>query len=500
MKLKQTLIRQGLAAMAAVFLVQPAPIMASSHREAPITALDQKADITDWYAFVSPEHPDRVVFVMNVDPFLEPSNGPNYFPFDPGILYEMKIDNNRDGLPDITFQFRFTTQITNPNLFTGFVGNLAGVSPITSLTGPGAAGINLLQTYTVTMVKPGLTEDLGVGQTLIAVPSNVGPRTMPNYNTLFQQGVNTLNNGLRVFAGTVADPFFVDLGGFFDSLNFRSAVGGGVLPAAIDADDIHNYAPNAVAGFNCNSIVLEVPITMLTSDGAAHLATDKNAVIGTWATTSRQQMSILRELTGEGGAWTQVQRLGNPLINEGIIGTGFKDRFSTDAPSNDAQFANFVLNPVLAGVFSSIGIPVPPAPRTDLLLLVQYQAPICPGCGAADAGPIADLLRLNTGIAPTPGATPKRLGFLAGDANGFPDGRRLTDDVIAIASRAVAGILVSASKYGTAIGDGVNTPAVSPSTAFPFVTAAYSGRNSSHNAGPGQPGCSGQANFVCPTN
>lgn len=498
MKLKQTLIRQGLAAMAAVLLVQPAPMMASSHREAPITALDQKADITDWYAFVSPEHPDRVVFIMNVDPFLEPSNGPNYFPFDPGILYEMKVDNNRDGLPDITFQFRFKTEITNPNLFTGFVGGLAGVPPITSLTGAGAAGINLLQTYTVTMVKPGLTEDLGVGQNLIAVPTNVGPRTMPAYNNLYQQGTFTLNNGLRVWAGTVADPFFIDLGGFFDSLNFRAAVGGGVLPAAIDADDAHNYAPNALAGFNVNSIVLEVPITMLTSDGAFHGITDKNAVIGSWATTSRRQLSVLRALTGEAGGWTQVQRLGNPLINEGIIGTGSKDRFSTDQPSNDAQFSSFFLNPLLATVFSSVGIPVPPAPRTDLLLLVQYMAPICPGCGAADAGPIADLLRLNTAIAPAT-TTPKRLGFLAGDLNGFPDGRRLTDDVLDIASRAVAGILVSATKYGTAIGDGVNTLAVPPATTFPFVTAAYSGRNSSHNAGPGQPGCSGQANSVCPT-
>jgi hypothetical protein len=498
MKLKQTLLRQGLAAIAAVFLVQPAPIMASSHREAPITALDHTADITDWYAFVSPEHPDRVVFIMNVDPFLEPSNGPNYFPFDPGVLYEMKIDNNRDGLPDMTFQFRFTTQITNPGLFTGFVGNLAGVSPITSLTGPGAAGINLLQTYTVTMVKPGLTEDLGSGQTLVAVPSNVGPRTMPTYSTLYQQGVNTLNNGMRVFAGTVADPFFVDLGAAFDSLNFRKAVGGGVLPAAIDADDAHNYAPNAVAGFNVNSIVLEVPITMLTSDGAAHAASDKNAVIGSWATTSRQQLSVLRLLTGEAGAWTQVQRLGNPLINELIIGTGSKDRFSTDVPTNDAQFSNFVLNPLLATVFSSIGIPVPPAPRTDLLLLVQYMAPICPGCGAADAGPIADLLRLNTGIAPA-STTPKRLGFLAGDLNGYPDGRRLTDDVIDIAARAVGGILVSATKYGTAIGDGVNLPAVTPGATFPFVTAAYSGHDSSHNAGPGQQGCSGQPSNVCPS-
>ena len=502
MNLKQTLIRQGLAALAAVFLVQPAPIMASSHREAPITALDQKADITDWYAFVSPEHPDRVVFIMNVDPFLEPSNGPNYFPFDPGILYEMKIDNNRDGLPDVTFQFRFKTEITNPGLFTGFVGNLAGVAPITSLTGPGAAGINLLQTFSVTMVTPGIKEDLGAGMTLTAVPSNVGPRTMPNYAALRQQGIYTLNNGIRVFAGTVADPIFVALGAAFDSLNFRMAVGGGVLPAAIDADDTHNYAPNAVAGFNCNSIVLEVPITMLTSDGKSHLASDKNAVIGSWATTSRQQLSVLRILEGESsGAWTQVQRLGNPLINELIIGTGSKDRFSTDIPTNDAQFANFVLNPLLATVFSSIGIPVPPAPRTDLLLLVQYQPPICPGCGAADAGPIADLLRLNTGIAPSVpiSVAPKRLGFLAGDLNGFPDGRRLTDDVIDIAARAVAGILVSATKYGTAIGDGVNMPAVQPSGTFPFVTAAYSGQDSSHNAGPGQPGCSGQTNSVCPT-
>src|SRR5580700_10345142 len=155
MKLKQTLLRQGLAAMAAVFLVQPAPIMASSHREAPITALDQKADITDWYAFVSPEHPDRVVFIMNVDPFLEPSNGPNYFPFDPGILYEMKIDNNRDGLPDVTFQFRFTTQITNPGIFTGFVGNLAGIPAITALSGAGATGLGFQQTYSITMVTSG---------------------------------------------------------------------------------------------------------------------------------------------------------------------------------------------------------------------------------------------------------------------------------------------------------------------------------------------------------
>jgi len=204
-------------------------MIASSHREAPITALDQKADITDWYAFVDPGHPDRVVMILNVDPFLEPSNGPNYFPFDPGILYEMKVDNNQDGIPDITFQFRFKTEIRAPGVFTGFVGGIAGIPPITALDGKGSEGFNLRQTYTVTMVTKSGTQDLTAGQTLYAVPSNVGPRTMPNYDALRAQGSYTLNNNVQVFAGTVADPFFIDLGAAFDSLNFRAQSGGGVL-------------------------------------------------------------------------------------------------------------------------------------------------------------------------------------------------------------------------------------------------------------------------------
>jgi Domain of unknown function (DUF4331) len=496
MRFYNRILRPGLLCALAAVLSTP-QAFGASHREAPITALDQKADITDWFAFVSPEHPDRVILILNIDPFLEPSNGPNYFPFDPGILYEMKIDNNRDGIPDVTFQFRFKTQITNPGVFTGYVGGLLGIPPITSLTGPGSQGLNLIQTYDVTMVTRTLREQLNAGQTLYAVPTNVGPRTMPNYPALQQQGVYTLLNGIRVFAGTVADPFFIDLGAAFDSLNFRTAAGGGVLSPAVDADDTHNYAPNALAGFNVNSIVLEVPITMLTADGNTHAATDKQAVIGTWGTTSRQRLNVLRDDVGE-GAWAQVQRLGNPLINELIIGTGSKDRFSMDVPTNDAQFSNFFLNPLLAQIFSSIGIPVPPAPRTDLLPLVQYMAPICPGCGAADAGPIADLLRLNTGIPPTPFSSQKRLGFLAGDMAGFPNGRRLRDDVVDIAARAVGGILVDANKYGTLIGDGVNTTSSVEGGEFPFLGLAYSGRDSAH-AGPGQPGCL-EPGGICPAN
>ena len=482
-----------MAFAAMLVLLVPAGMFASSHREAPITALDHSADVTDWYAFVSFDHPDRVTMVLNVNPLLEPANGPNYFPFDPNVLYEMKVDNNRDGKEDIVFRFQFKTEIRLPGVFTGFVGNLAGIPPITSLDGPGSTGLSLRQTYTVTMIKSGVATVLGQGQKLIAVPSNVGPRTMPNYQSLFNQGIYNLGNGVRVFAGTVDDPFFIDLGAAFDSLNFRMGVGP-VLNPTIDGDDTHNYAPDAVAGYNVNSIVLEVPITMLTVDGKLHGPGDKEAVIGSYGATERRRITVRPANTP---VFQQVNREGNPLINELIIGTGSKDKFSIDDPANDGQFANFFLNPLLAQIFGSLGVPVPPAPRLDLLPLVQYTAPICPGCGPKDAGPIADLLRLNTGIPPTPVGSQKRLGVLAGDFGGFPNGRRLNDDVVDIAARAVAGILADPVKFGTPIGDGVNVNENGYGSTFPYVKPANSGRDS-HHVGPGQAGCSGQPGGICP--
>jgi hypothetical protein len=487
--------------LAAALVAQSTKLYAASHREAPITALDQKADITDWFAFVSPEHPDRVVMILNIDPFLEPSNGPNYFPFDPGILYEMHVDNDNDGTDDITFQFRFETEIRLPGVFTGFVGGLAGIPPITALDGAGSEGLSLRQTYSVTMVteKGQRTELIGDSK-LFAVPTNVGPKTMPDYNALRQQGIYELNHGIRVFAGTVADPFFIDLGATFDSLNFRMAAGGGVLSPDVDSDDHHNFAPNTLAGYNVNSIALEVPITLLTHDGKLHGAGDKRAVIGTYGTTSRQRVFIRRRHDPDEDwhrRFVQVQRMGNPLINELIIGTGSKDRWSMDEPENDSRFSAFFLDPLLATIFKSIGIPTPSAPRTDLLPLVQYMAPICPGCGPRDAGPIADLLRLNTGINPTPSGSQKRLGFLAGDTAGYPNGRRLIDDVVDISARVVAGILADPAKFSTRIGDGVNTATTPPLEEFPFVAPAYSGRNSVHQ-GPGQAGCDTQPQGLCP--
>jgi Domain of unknown function (DUF4331) len=510
--------RQSIVGLAmSLLLITPPGVFASSHREAPITALDHTADITDFYAFVSYDHPDRVTFIMNVDPFLEPSNGPNFFPFDPNVLYQIKIDNNHDALADLTFNIRFQTQVRAPGLFTGFAGAGAGInapknSPppvapgtpivppaITSLDGPGAAGLSLRQTYSVVIYRGSqrvpLTSE--TGSPLFAVPTNVGPRTMPNYEALAKQGIYTVDGDrgdIRVFAGTVADPFFIDLGAAFDTFNFRTGAGGGVLTAAQDKDDHLNLAPNAVSGFNVNTIAIEVPIAYLTSDGNQHPATDPRATIGAWATTSRAQYFVRNspQEPANQGNYQQVQRLGNPLINELIIGTGYKDTWSMTAPANDYQFASFDLDPTLARVLNAAyGINIPPPPRTDLLPLVTYAPPIA--AKGTPAGPIADLLRLNTGVAPTLEANRKRMGLLAGDGAGFPNGRRLTDDVVDIAARAVAGVLNP--KFNVApnnlIGDGVAATDVPTQETFPYVHFAYSGRDSRH-IDPSETGCGDQ--------
>ncbi len=513
-------VRSFFALMMVMMVGAPVSVFASSHREAPITALDHPADITDYYAFVSYDDPTKVTFLMNVDPFLEPSNGPNYFPFDPSLVYSIKIDNTYDAVEDVSFEFRFTTAIRAPGVFTGFVGAGAGLNApanaplnsvgmavippaITTLDGAGAAGLSLQQTYTVTMVKgtgdSAVRTDLTAGNKLIAVPSNVGPRTMPNYPALAKQGIFSLANGVRVFAGTVDDPFYIDLGAAFDSLNLRGSAffGGNVnalgiaLPVLLKTQDLNdgqNFAPDAVAGFNVNTIAIEVPISMVTQAG--------KPVLGTWATTSRAKMTIRPadpNATAPGpNDFTQIQRMGNPLINELIIGTGSKDKWSMSAPKDDAQFASFALDPLLARALNAVfGITVPDPPRLDLLPLVEYVAPVAPA--GTPTGPIADLIRLNTSIAPAAMSSRSRLGFL-GDGVGYPNGRRVSDDVVDISLRAVAGILCSPTT-GTAcmsngfpfsaatvpaLGDGVNANDVPYQETFPYVAWAHSGYDFDH--------------------
>jgi Domain of unknown function (DUF4331) len=511
----------------------PQLCLAASHREAPITALDHKADITDIYAFVSYDDPSKVTFILNVDPFLEPSNGPNYFPFDDKILYAIHVDNNNDALDHVVFEIRFQTEIRLPNVFTGFVGAGTGINApanapaplgpgtpivppaITALDGAGSQGLSLRQMYTVTMVRNGARTQLtnSSGSPLFAVPTNVGPRTMPNYAALAQQGIYSLGNGIRVFAGTVDDPFYIDLGAAFDSLNFRIGAGGGVLSPAQDADDATNTAPDAVSGFNVNTIALEVPISMLTRTGTQVASTDPAATIGVWGTTSRPRILVRRAPMADvaSGSYSQVQRMGNPLINELIIGTGSKDYWSMSQPKDDSQFASFDLDPLLARVLNAVyGINIPAPPRLDLLPLVTYAPPIA--AAGTPAGPVADLLRLNTGVPPTPAGSRRRLGVLGGDNAGFPNGRRVSDDVTDIAARAVAGILcgltapckdsTGAAFLGTSvarIGDGVNTNDVPYQETFPYVAFAQSGRQRRH-IDPGEPGCTGGAGPACPVN
>jgi hypothetical protein len=514
-------LKSALGLALSLLIAAPPGAFASSHREAPITALDHAADITDFYAFVSYDKPGYVTFIMNVDPFLQPSNGPNYFPFDPSIVYQILVDNNQTAKPAVAFQFQFQTNILDSGLPVGFAGAGNGVnapanSPapvkpgtpivppaITSLAGAGAAGLSLQQTFTVYMVKDGRPFALKneTGSPLIAVPSNVGPRTMPDYDALAAQGVYTLKtpggSDIKVFAGTVADPFFIDLGATFDSLNYRAGTGVEALTTAQDADDQLNSAPDSVAGFNVNTIAIEVPITLLTADGKMHTSTDPMATIGSWATTSRPEITIRQSPSPvQGfGKLAQVQRLGNPLINELVIGTGSKDFWSMSSPWNDSQFASFDLDPLIARVFNAVyGFNIPTPPRTDLLPLVTYAAPIA--AKGTKAGPIADLLRLNTGVPATPMAQRKRLGLIAGDAAGFPNGRRVTDDVVDIVERVAIGGVLAGSKFNVApnnlLGDGVNAPDVPTQETFPYVHYAYSGRDSRHIS-PGDPtGCGDQ--------
>jgi len=448
----------------------------------------------------------------------------------------MKVDNTFDADEDVKIQFRFNRpEIRLPKVFTGFIGAGSGIvapanSPppvlpgtliippaITALDGPGSAGFSLRQTYTVTIQKKRggsawATVFSSGPRTLFAVPSNVGPRTMPSYDALAAQGIYDLGSGVKVFAGTVDDPFYIDLGATFDTLNYRIAAFGTGVPAVLtdaqDANDTHNFAPDSVSGFNVNSIAIELPIEMLTRDGARHAAGDPLAVIGTYVTTSRPHTKVQPSKPGGlpnlSANFVQIQRMGNPLINEVIIGTGDKDKFSMSEPKDDSQFASYVLDPLLARAINAAyggAVPIPTPPRIDLLPLVQYQAPICPGCSAAQVGPVADLLRLNTGIPATAAAQRKRLGFIAGDSAGYPNGRRVSDDVTDISIRAVVGVLVPAFNVfpNNRLGDGVNTNDKPYQETFPYVGFALSGRNSRH-VDPGEPGCAAPTGGFPPAN
>jgi hypothetical protein len=445
----------------------PQAAQAASHREAPLISLDPTADITDFFMFrdYAPGEQDKVVLIMDVIPGEEPSSGPNYWNFDPNVLYKFSVDNDGDGkADDVELEFRFKTEPVRgiARQFTlpfSYVGGAGGLPPITALDGPGSEGLGLRQRYSVTLVHGHHRTSVANG--LIAVPSNAGPRTMPDYTSLAAQGTYDLGNGIKVFAGQREDPFYIDLGGVFDTLNLRRIPP--IETPAEDANDTVNpFGTDMLSGFNVHSIAIELPASMLTGDTGA-------TTIGGYASTSRPHVDV----DGDGhGGFRQVQRLANPLVNEAIIGTVDKDRWNSLEPEQESAFEDYYLNPRLALALELVfGVPAAKTNRTDLRdLLLKYRP--------SDRR-LSELLRLNLLVPPTPLADQKRMTVLADtpDAAGWPNGRRPKDDVTDIAIRVVGGPNYIAARAS----DGVNTDDAALPAGFPFLATPFDGRNRHHD-------------------
>ena len=508
-------------ALSAATMLPALTAEAASHREAPMIAMDPTADITDVYAFVSYDEENlarapgdrRVTFIMNVNPGQDPADGPNYFNFADDVLYRIHIDNDKDGVAnDIIYEFSFQTE-NRPVFGTrdtplAYVGNPAlagaGLGGISALDGPGSEGIARRQIYTVTEVRGGSRRTrLFSADNLVAVPSNVGPATMPDYEDLASQGIYQ-EGGKRVFAGIRAETFYIDLGATFDSLNLRRAVP--ALTPEEDADDtVDPFGINRFSGSNVSTIAIEVPIRDITAD---RLGPDETGipVIGIYASTSRQ---LIKRFTLDGtmigsGPFRQIARMANPLFNELLIDTPFKDRWNATKPEDEVQFQDLSQDPTVATALQLIfGLPVPTAPRTDLTsLLLKYQGQPLDGtnCGT----PCSELLRLSVRIPPTPAEQQSRLGIaLSGgaDFNGWPQGRRPNDDVTDIALRVVGGLpyvnarvgdgvnglqdapgngTADGPGYGTVPGNLLDTTVNGIAKEFPFLPTPHDGRNRQH--------------------
>ncbi|MEP6679677.1 MAG: DUF4331 domain-containing protein, partial [Betaproteobacteria bacterium] len=424
--------------------------LAASHREAPSIAMDPSADNTDFYMFRSWNDPSKMVFILNVIPGQEPSAGPNYYNFGDDVLYRISVDTDADGKEDLAYEIRFKTELRGG--LTGLKLPLAyvAVPPITALDGPGSDGLIMRQSYTVTQVRGKVRTNLGT-QTMFAVPSNVGPLTMPNYQALAAQGIFSLANGGKVFAGQRDETFYIDLGAVFDTLNLRRTPP--VLTAAEDANDFVNpFGNDALSGFNINTIAIEVPIASVTPNA--------NGIIGAYASTARQKVRVLKDKeegeANNNGPWVQVSRMGNPLVNELVIGLDSKDKWNATDPQDESQFLDFYLNSRAATAINiRYGTAIPTTGRTDLVnALLKYPSQTQTGtCGRNDC---AELLRLNLSVPPTAPAQQKRLTILAGDNAGWPNGRRPNDDVTDVVLRVVAGKLIGTPEGNLLLGDGVN--------------------------------------------
>lgn len=444
------------AALAALAIAVPLG-SGSSHREAPLTSMDPTADETDVYAFTAPDAPGKLTMIANWIPFEDPAGGPNFYRFDDSARYYLNVDNTGDGKPDVRYQYDFATKVRNPNSFLYALGG-----PITSI---GDADLNVVQTYKLTREKLRngvVTSTKVLGKGIPTPPNNVGPKTTPNYEATANLAIRSLSGGVKTFAGQRDDPFYISLGRVFDTINLTGAglgnMGGGV-------DDL--------AGYAVHSIALQVPESAVTKDGKP-VASDAagNSVVGVWASTERQTLKVTPG--AKKGKFRQISRLGNPLVNELVIPLGQKDRFNRTTPDRDAElYGKYVVEPELARVLNALfDVGAPEKNRTDIVQAVLQGLPGVNAFKGKNAKTPTDSIKINLGTAPT--ATPNRLGALGNDLQGYPNGRRLIDDVVDIDLQVVAGALKGNS---VPLGDGVDANNVPFLNVFPYVAPPKPGAN-----------------------
>ncbi len=543
MKRKRILSLMALGGLAALALsAVPNASRASSHREAPLISKDPEADNTDLYAFVSPDKPDTVTIIANYIPLEEPAGGPNFYGFSENARYEIHIDNNGDAREDITYRFTFRTKILNKETF------LYNTGPITSLND---RTYNYRQFYNVTRIEAGKSDKSKekleaeaeaaaqaaaqaqaeaeavseqddatavtaaetaaeasavadeavaaveaaskgktyrqIGTSLPVPPVHIGPRSTPNYEQLASEAIKKIDGNTLVFAGQRDDAFFVDLGSIFDLGGLRPFNNAHLIPLNPEA------GVDGVGGYNTHSIAIQVPIKHLTRDRQPGDKT-KSPVLGIYASASRPRLNVMRD--GESTrSYRQVSRLGNPLVNEVIIPLGKKDRWNASDPANDKQFLKYYLKPELAGLVNLL-YPTLPDTRTenrqDLVAILLTGVKLPDGSPFTFTGNTpADLLRLNVAVKPT-AAVGKGdpLGVLNGDLAGFPNGRRLEDDVTDIELRAVAdGYGSTLNKLlglpnnspNNLVGDGVNKNDLPFLSSFPYIGTPHQGYEHEHH-------------------
>ncbi len=448
----------ALAAILAVPLVGQL-VGASSHREAPLISQDPAADITDMYVFRSPDAPETVTAIMNVWPYAQPNGGPNWYRFDENVRYSMNVTQDGGNEEDLRLDFRFRTDVRNGNTF------LLNTGPVMSLDDP---NLNVRQFYSVDLVAGGRTTRLG--ENIPVAPPNVGPKSFPDYDLVANQAITPIPAipGGKVFAGPRDDPFFVDLGATFDLLTIRPGApgntGGGV---------------DALSGYNVLSIAVQLPISAVVRPACTlSNSSDMNCVVGMWVTTSRPSTRVLRgeEAPTTSGDWVQISRLSAALVNEVVVPLAFKDVFNASEPKNDApRFVPVVTDPEAARLLQALyGLDVPPAPRNDLVTIFLTGIP---GLNQPPNVQGAEIAHLNLAVPVS--AQPNRMGVLGGDNQGYPNGRRLGDDVVDISLQAVAGGTPFTPAFNKApnnqLGDGVDANDKPFLATFPYVAAPYAG-------------------------